>query len=167
MVLKGYHRSKYDSCVYFGRSDQGGVAYLLLYVDDMLIASKYKLEIERLKNMIKAEFEMKDLSNAKRILGMDITRDRSVGTLFLSQEKYIKKVLERFEIQDCKPVQTPLSPQFKLSATQTLEYESRMNEFPYAQAVESLMYAMVYTRSDIAYAVNVVSRFLSCPGKVH
>ncbi|KAK9220923.1 hypothetical protein WN944_009347 [Citrus x changshan-huyou] len=49
MVSKGYHISKYDSCVYFGGSYQGGVAYLLLYVDDMLIASKYKLEIERLK----------------------------------------------------------------------------------------------------------------------
>ncbi|KAH9736371.1 hypothetical protein KPL71_018077 [Citrus sinensis] len=167
MVSKGYHRSRYDSCVYFGGSDQGGVAYLLLYVDDMLIASKYKSEIERLKNLLKAEFEMKDLGNAKRILGMDIIRDRSAGTLFLSQEKYIKKVLERFEMQDCKPVQTPLGPQFKLSAAPTSEDESQMNEFPYAQAVGSLMYAMVCTRSDIAYAVSVVSRYLSCPGKVH
>ncbi|KAH9744862.1 hypothetical protein KPL70_003863 [Citrus sinensis] len=116
MVSKGYHRSRYDSCVYFGGSDQGGVAYLLLYVDDMLIASKYKSEIERLKNLLKVEFEMKDLGNAKRILGMDIIKDRSAGTLFLSQEKYIKKFLER---------------------------------------------------SDIAYAVSVVSRYLSCPGKVH
>ncbi|KAH9668944.1 hypothetical protein KPL70_021590 [Citrus sinensis] len=167
MVSKGYHRSRYDSCVYFGGLDQGGVSYLLLYVDDMLIASKYKLEIERLKNLLKVEFEMKDLGNAKRILGMDIIRYRSAGTLFLSQEKYIKKVLERFEMQDCKPVQTPLGPQFKLSAAPTSEDESQMNEFPYAQAVESLMYAMVCTRSDIAYAVSVVSRFLSCPGKVH
>ncbi|KAH9659867.1 hypothetical protein KPL70_024018 [Citrus sinensis] len=167
MVSKGYHKSRYDSCVYFGGSNQGGVAYLLLYVDDMLIASKYKSEIERLKNLLKAEFEMKDIGNAKRILGMDIIRDRSAGTLFLSQEKYIKKVLERFEMQDCKPVQTPLSPQFKLSAAPTSEDESQMNEFPYAQAVGSLMYAMVCTKSDIAYAVSVVSRYLSCPGKVH
>ncbi|KAH9662167.1 hypothetical protein KPL70_024758 [Citrus sinensis] len=167
MVSKGYHRSRYDSCVYFGGSNQGGAAYLLLYVDDMLIASKYKSEIERLKNLLNAEFEMKDLGNAKRILGMDIIRNRSAGTLFLSQEKYIKKVLERFEMQDCKPVQTPLGPQFKLSAAPTSEDESQMNEFPYAQAVGSLMYAMVCTRSDIAYAVSVVSRYLSCPGKVH
>ncbi|KAH9669014.1 hypothetical protein KPL70_021617 [Citrus sinensis] len=167
MVSKGYHRSRYDSCVYFGGSDQGGVAYLLLYVDDMLIASKDKSEIERLKNLLKVEFEMKDLGNPKRILGMDIIRDRSAGTLFLSQEKYIKKVLERFKMQDCKPVQTPLGPQFKLSAAPTSEDESQMNEFPYAQVVGSLMYAMVCTRSDIAYAVSVVSRYLSCPGKVH
>ena len=60
---------------------------MLLYVDDMLIASKYKLEIERLKNPLKAEFEMKDLDNAKRILGMDITRDRSAGTLLYGKTK--------------------------------------------------------------------------------
>ncbi|KAH9724437.1 Integrase catalytic domain-containing protein [Citrus sinensis] len=167
MVSKGYHKSKYDSCVYFGRSDQCGVAYLLLYIDDMLIASKHKLEIERLKNMLKAEFEMKDLGNAKRILRMDITRYRSAGTLFLSQEKYIKKVLERFEMQDYKHVQTPLGPQFKLTAAQSSEDESQVNEFPYAQAVESLMYAMVCTMLDIAYAISVVSRFLSYPGKIH
>ncbi|KAH9647591.1 Endoglucanase 8 [Citrus sinensis] len=152
IVSKGYHKSKYDSCVYFGGSDQGGVAYLLLYVDDMLIASKYKLEIERLKNLLKAEFEMKDLGSAKRILMMDITRDRYADTLFLSQEKYIKKVLEMFEMQDCKPVQTPFGPQFKLTAAQSSEDESQVNEFPYAHVVGSLMYAMVYTRSYIAYA---------------
>ncbi|KAH9647599.1 Endoglucanase 8 [Citrus sinensis] len=167
IVSKGYHKSKYDSCVYFGGSDQGGVAYLLLYVDDMLIASKYKLEIERLKNLLKAEFEMKDLGSAKRILMMDITRDRYADTLFLSQEKYIKKVLEMFEMQDCKPVQTPFGPQFKLTAAQSSEDESQVNEFPYAHVVGSLMYAMVYTRSYIAYAVSVISRFLSCPNKVH
>ena len=132
MVSKGYYISKYNNCVYFGGSDQGRIAYLILFIDDMLIANKYKLEIERLKNLLKAEFEIKDLGNAKKILGMDITRDRSVGTLFLSPAKYIKKVLEKFKIQDCKPVQTPLGPQFKLTAAQSSEDESQVNEFPYA-----------------------------------
>lgn len=70
-------------------------------------------------------------------------------------------------MQDCKPVLTPLSPQFKLSASQSSEIEFQLNEFPYAQAVGSLMYAMVCTRLDIAYAVSVVSRFFSCPSKTH
>ena len=84
MILKGYHISKYDNCIYFGGSNQSGVAYLLLYVDDMLIASKHKSEIKRLKNLLKSEFEMKDLGNIKEIIGMDILRDRAVGTLFSS-----------------------------------------------------------------------------------
>ncbi len=49
MTSIGFHRRKYDSCVYFGSSDQERIAYLPLYVDDMLIANKYKSEIDKLK----------------------------------------------------------------------------------------------------------------------
>ncbi|KAH9801557.1 hypothetical protein KPL71_001080 [Citrus sinensis] len=148
--------------------DQGGAIYLLLYVDDMLIASKHKSEVEKLKNLLKSEFEMKDLGSAKRILGMEIFINRAAGTLFLSQEKYIKKVLERFDMHNSKPVLTPLGSQFKLSAAQLTEAEkAQMDGIPYAQAVGSLMYAMVCTRPDIAFAVSVISRFLSYYNKTH
>ena len=65
--------------------------YSLLYVDDMLIAVKSKKEITMLKKLLSSEFKMKDLGAAKKILGMEITRDRNSGLLFLSQQSYIKK----------------------------------------------------------------------------
>ncbi|KAH9801638.1 hypothetical protein KPL71_001098 [Citrus sinensis] len=170
MISKGYLRSKYDSCVYSGSSNSGGAVYLLLYVDDMLLASKDRSEIKKLKDLLNAEFEMKDLGCAKRILGMDIIRNRAAGTIFVSQERYILKVLDRFDMLDAKSVQTPLGSQFKLSKMQapvTDQDKSLMSEVPYAQAVGSLMYAMVCTRADIAYAVSLVSRFMSDPGKEH
>lgn len=52
--------------------------YLLLYVNDMLIASNNSSDIEKLKNLLKREFEIKDFGSAKRILGMDINRDRFI-----------------------------------------------------------------------------------------
>ncbi|KAH9699128.1 hypothetical protein KPL71_024224 [Citrus sinensis] len=167
-------RSKYDSCVYHeiinSGGNSGGAVYLLLYVDDILIAGKNLSDIKKLKNLLKGEFEMKDLGSAKRILGIDIVRDRPVGTLFLSQSRYIIKVLERFQIMDSKPVLTPLGAQFKLSEdmspTSDVE-EVKMADIPYSQTVGSLMYAMVCTRADIAYAVSVVSRFMSNPSKLH
>ena len=61
---------------------------------------------------------MKELGEAKRILGMDIIRDRSKKVLFLTQQSYIKRVLVRFGINDAKQVQTPLANHFKLSAAQ-------------------------------------------------
>ncbi|CAJ2642413.1 unnamed protein product [Trifolium pratense] len=78
------------------------ILYLLLYVDDILMASSDKQEIQQLKEKLNGEFEMKDLGNAKRILGMDILRDRSKGELFLSQHDYLNKVVERFRMTDSK-----------------------------------------------------------------
>ena len=58
---------------------------------------------------------MKDLGVAKKILGIEIIRDRKEGILYLTQQKYIRKVLEKFEMGSSKPVQTPLPAHFKLS----------------------------------------------------
>lgn len=89
--------------------------YLLLYVDDMLIASKNSHDIKSLKNLLKGDFEIKNLGNAKRILDMDIYRNRVVGTLFLSQDRYVNKVLNMFGMLNSKPFLTLLEAQFKLS----------------------------------------------------
>ena len=109
MLGHGYLRTMYDSCVYFRKLDDGSFIYLLLYVDDMLIAAKNLSEIHNLKLQLRSEFDMKDLGAAKKILGMDIKRDRGVGKLFWIQENYLKKVLERFGMKDTKPVSTPLA----------------------------------------------------------
>ena len=93
-----------------------------------------------------------------------------MGCLQLSQESYIEKVLERFNMNKAKLVGCPLSGHFKLSSNQCPTSEKDKEEIlkvPYASAVGSLMYAMVCTRPDVAHAVGVVSRFLSNPGKEH
>ena len=78
---------------------------------------------------------MKDLGQAKQILGMKIYRDRSGGTLNLSQELYIEKVLRRFRVNDAKPRNNPLSNHFKLSKEQspkTAEERDHMTLVAYA-----------------------------------
>jgi ATP-binding cassette subfamily B (MDR/TAP) protein 1 len=143
---------------------------MLLYVDDILIAGKSKSTIAETKAMLKSEFEMKDLSAAKRLLGMDIRRDKSKGKLWLSQSQYIEKVLHRFHMSQAKPISTPLATHFKLSTSSgslDVEEESYMSRVPYACTVGSLMYAMVCTRPDIAHAVSVVSCFMSKLDKEH
>ena len=117
MLSHGFKRSEYDSYVYINIVDESPM-YLLLYVDDMLITAKSRVEITTLKKLLSGEFDMKDLGAAKKILGMEITRDRKSGLLFLSQHNYIKKVLHRFNMHDSKPVSTPIAPHFKLSAAQ-------------------------------------------------
>jgi len=113
---------------------------------------------------------MKDLGAAKKILRMEIHRDRKGGKLYLSQERYLEKVLSRFNMGDCNAVSTPLAAHFKLSAEccpQTKEDISKMSLVPYSSVVGSLMYAMVCIRPDLSHAVSVVSRYMHNPGKDH
>ena len=170
MLGIGFKRSTFDLCVYYKGLSNGEFIYLLLYVDDMLIACKHMDEIDNLKKLMSSKFEMKDLGEAKKILEIDIFRDKEKREIFVSQRKYIEKVLERFNMGGANPVITPLAPHFKLSSKQCPKSEQEresMAKMPYASAVGCIMYLMVCTRPDIAHAVSVVSRFMSNPGKPH
>jgi len=170
MVSHGYTRCEYDCCIYYRVLSDGSYIILALYVDDMLVAAKSKQEIGKLKSMLNSEFDMKDLGAAKKILGIEIHRDRRAGQLRLSQSGYLQKVLQRFNMQDSKSVSTPLASHFKLSAKMSPSSEDEikcMEEVPYANAVGCLMYLMVCTRPDISHAVSVVSRYMANPGKEH
>ena len=95
---------------------------------------------------------MKDLSQAKKILGMEITSDRKNRRLWLSQERYVERILERFNVKEAKIVTTPLGGHFKLSkrSYHSIEEENKkMAAIPYLLVVGSLMYAMVCTRLDM------------------
>jgi hypothetical protein len=170
MTSHDFSRCLYDSCIYIKKCEDGSFVYLLLYVDDMLIASKNKIYIQQVKDQLNTEFEMKDLGKARKILGMEISRDRKAGTLTLSQRSYIEKVLKRFNMDGAKAVNTPIAAHFKLSAKQcpvSDNEKSYMSRVPYSSAVGSLMYAMICTRPDLAYAVSMVSRYMANPGKEH
>ena len=170
MTTHGFKRSNFDSCVYFKRCDDGSFVYLLLYVDDMLIAASSKEEVRKVKAQLSKEFEMKDLGAAKKIPGMEIVRNRAADRLYLSQKGYIEKVLRRFNMQSAKPVTTPLAAHFRLSSAlcpQSDDEVDYMSRVPYSSAVGSLMYAMVCSRPDLAFAVSAVSRYMANPGKEH
>ena len=170
MVSHGYKRTDADPCVYIQQFTGGNFIILLLYVDDMLIVGQDVAMIRKLKSDLSKSFDMKDLGPAKQILGMEITRDRKAKKLWLSQERYVERVLERFNMKEAKPVSSPLSNQFQLSrrlCPTNQEEKDKMAGIPYSSAVGSLMYAMVCTRPDIAHAVGVVSRYLSNPGREH
>ncbi|GKE54392.1 retrotransposon protein, putative, ty1-copia subclass, partial [Tanacetum coccineum] len=115
MLSQSFKISDYDSCVYL-KFVNGSPIYLLLYVDDMLIATKDKAQIEKLKGQLSNEFDMKDLGATKKILGMEIIRERQSGKLYLSQQGYVEKVLRSFNMHNAKPVNTPLAAHFKLSS---------------------------------------------------
>ena len=128
------------------------------------------MEIQKIKDDLKMKFDMKDLGDAKRILGIDILRDRRKKELRLVQADYISKVIKKYQMEDTKSVSIPLASHFKLSKEQMPKEERdrrEMNQIPYANIVGSIMYLIICTRPDVAHAISVVSRYMSDPGKEH
>jgi len=157
LVDHNFKKTKNDHCVFIKRYESGDFRILLLYVDDMLIVGQDRNKIAALKKDLGESFAMKDLGQARQILGMKITRDRPKKLLWLSQERYVERVLERFNMHKAKPVSTPLGGHFKLSSKQSPTSEKEKEEMkttPYASAVGSLMYAMVCTRPTIKKTLN-------------
>ncbi|CAL8176142.1 unnamed protein product [Prunus armeniaca] len=115
-------------------------------------------------------FEMIDLGEASYVLGIEISRDRKIGYLGLSQKRYIEKILKSFNMMDCVGGDVPINKGDKLSreqAPKTNQEKLKMVDKPYASLVGSLMYAQVYTRLDIAFPISVLGRFQSNPGQAH
>ncbi|KAL0401508.1 UNVERIFIED_CONTAM: Retrovirus-related Pol polyprotein from transposon TNT 1-94 [Sesamum latifolium] len=96
MLQIDYKWCEYDYCVYAKSLDDGSFIFLLLCVDDMLIAAKNMHDVLGLKALLSQERDMKDLGAAIKILGMEIHRDRGSRKLWLSQRGYVEKVLDRF-----------------------------------------------------------------------
>lgn len=165
----GYYKSKADSQV---RSRVEGDEFTLTstWTDDVLGASSTKAGEEKAKDELGMSYEIKDLGEARYILGMRIDYDKETGTIRLSQHAYAERMLERFNMQDAKPRSTPLPAGITLSASDspTNPEESKdMKKIPYREALGSLMWLQVATRPDLSFTVNLLSRFANNPGMAH
>ncbi|KAH7300810.1 hypothetical protein KP509_24G079700 [Ceratopteris richardii] len=101
---------------------------------------------------------------------MRIERQKQQHTLCLSQEKYIEEVLDRFNMTDAKPPRVPLQLHVKISKDNCPKSDAaanHMKDVPYKSVCDSLMYAMVANRPNIAHAKGVVYQFMANLGKAH
>ncbi|KAL0553858.1 hypothetical protein IC582_007762 [Cucumis melo] len=165
----GFDQNVDEPCVY-KKINKGKVAFLVLYVDDILLIGNDVGYLTDVKAWLAAQFQMKDLGEAQYVLGIQIIRDRKNKTLALSQATYIDKLLVRYLMQNSKKGLLPFRHGVHLSKEQspkTPQEVEDMRRIPYASAVGSLMYAMLCTRPDICYAVGIVSRYQSNPGLDH
>jgi hypothetical protein len=141
-----------------------------LDVDDLIILASYVNILKWLKSRLEDEFEMSDLGELQYCLGVEFERDLANRTITMSQRKYIEEVLKRFNMEECKPIGTPLDVNSKLLKLTEEEFQGiqeEMQGIPYKAAVGSLMYAMVGTRPDLAFPVSMVSQFMSRAGPSH
>jgi len=165
----GFVENIMDQCIYLKVSGSK-ICFLVLYVDDILLATNDKGLLHEVKQFLSKNFDMKDMGEASYVIGIKIHRDRFRGILGLSQETYINKILERFPMKDCSPSVAPIvkGDRFNLNQCPKNDFErEQMKNIPYAFVVGSLMYAQVCTRPDIAFVVGMLGRYQSNPGIDH
>lgn len=157
IVKTGFKQSNSDPCLFVRRQGKEKII-LALYVDDGLLAYTSEKMANCFLNELRAHFKI-TVKPASYFLGMEIKR-YSDGSILLHQKAYVTRLLERFGMDKCKPVTTPI-----LKANNAQVEEEITKTFPYREAVGALSFLMTSTRPDIAYAISVASRNLEKPTK--
>src|SRR6266567_8709422 len=165
----GYKQIHADFCIYVYR-DGDVICFLAVYVDDMALLGTDRSVMAEHKRLLSLRFKIKDLGPVRQILGHEIDYDHEHQVIRLFQTRYIQESLERYNITDGRSHPTPLSSAIKLSkddCPQTEAEKEMMCSYPYQSLIGTLMYAMLGTRPDIAFAVGALSKFSSNPDLVH
>jgi hypothetical protein len=174
----GFKSTESEKCIYVGRFGTKGetTIYLLVYVDDILIACPDRTTMAKLKSMINKKFPIKDKGPLSFFLNMHFKRDRSKRTITLHQQPKIEKLLldprltkeERLLVS--KPCRTPASDDEVLTTEMcatTDEDKRYMSTKNYKSFIGILLYIAITARPDISPAVSVVARFAQNPGNKH
>ena len=163
---KGWKRTQSDPCVYVYTS--GNIIVILtVYVDDILITGGDQQLVDQKKKELTDRFEMTDMGEVKRILGIDVQRDYEQGTLAISQEHYVNTLLERFGMQEANPVSTPgYGAEISTNQPQDQILGSTDKKI-YQSMTGSILYLAQCTRFDLSYAALQLSKACSNPAQVN
>lgn len=156
----GFVASKCDYSLFIYRHGSS-VAYLLLYVDDIILTANTTTTLHSVISSLKTEFAMSDLGNIHHFLGVNVTRNQS--GLFLSQQQYVLEILERANMLHCNPISTPVDTKAKLSIN---DGDPLPNPTLYRSLAGALQYLTI-TRPDISYAVQHACLFMHAPRTTH
>lgn len=156
----GFSHSTSDHSLFIYRQGTS-MAYILLYVDDIILTASSDAIRANIISLLSSEFAMKDLGSLHYFLGIAVTHH--TGGLFLSQRKYAADIIERAGMSACKPSPTPVDTKPKLSANSSAPYADPSH---YRSLAGALQY-LTFTRPDIAYAVQQVCLFMHDPREEH
>jgi len=160
LIAEGFEQSASDHSLFVRHRNSSFLA-LLVYVDDIVIASNDQAAVDDLKFFLANRFKLKDLGNLKYFLGLEVARSHS--GISICQRRYALELLSETGYLACKPVSVPMEPNLKISQS-----EGELLEDPtvYRRLIGRLLYLTI-TRPDICYSVNRLSQFLTTPRLPH
>jgi hypothetical protein len=153
----GFEENKEDNCIY-AKFRSGKFIFIILYVDDILLASNDVNLLLEIMRFLSSNFDMKNLDEASFVLGIKIHRDRRNEILRLSQKAYLEKVLKKFSMHACNPTHAPIVKGYKID---------QMKSVPYASAVGNLIYAQVCNRPNLTFVIEMLVRYQKNSGISH
>jgi hypothetical protein len=152
---EGFIANSSDPCTFSKTTETDSDIILIFWVDDIVIACSDEKIMNETKRKLSEKFKIDDRGELNWFRGIDFTRLPD-GSYKMSQARYARSVLKRFNMLDCKPTATPVA-----LGTEFKRPEEKVNiEFPYRQAIGSLIYLMTGTRPDISWTVSKLSQFL-------
>ncbi|KAK4372584.1 hypothetical protein RND71_007968 [Anisodus tanguticus] len=156
----GFTHSRSDNSLFIYRRGSS-LAYILLYVNDIILTASSDALRRSIMTMLSSEFAMKDLGPLSYFLGIVVKRHS--GGLFLSQRKYAAEIIERDVMSSCKSTSTPVDAKPNLSAAAGAPYEDPTRYRSLAGAFQYL----TFTKPDITYAIQQVCFFMHDPRVEH
>ena len=159
---QGFTRSRNDHCL-FARAETEGNAIILVWIDDIIVASRSMTLISDVKKAPETTIHMENRGRLHWFLGLRIRREEVKVTV--DQELYMKTMLQRFPMDQCKPSRTLADLNLKLQTAQKEDEE--VDQRIYWSLVGSFLYLAKQTRPDIMFTVNILSRHLNAPTNQH
>jgi hypothetical protein len=157
---QGFRKGNADNNLYI-KVDQDSILIIEVYVDDIIFGRDDDRMSQKFSKDMQNEFEMSFLGELTFFLGLQIYQHDTC--IFISQTKYIKEMIKRFGMEDCKPVSTPMQTSCKLRK----EDESKdAYQRLYRSMIGILLYVMS-SRLDVMQAVGQVARFQEAPKETH
>lgn len=159
LVEHGFKQSKIDLCLY-SKCVNGVWCYVLIYVDDLPVASKSENLIQEVENILAEKFEISNLGHIKQFLRMEVTKDVD-GNYVLGQSNYIENIIMDLDLSDAKPAKTPMDANYGKLQQQPSKPLGEKGK--YRRFIGCLLYVAINTRPDISASVSILSQKLENP----
>jgi len=164
LVSIGMKPNPADPCFYAKVVSQDTYAFLIIYVDDIILAATSQGLVNSIAQKISAEFNVSLSDDLDRFLNMDIRVERELNRVTISQERYIDEIWKKFNLQVKSSVKSPLLEGFRVNIAEeekggVLSSDTYVRTFPYQELLGSLLFLAVCTRPSIAFAVGYLARF--------
>ncbi|KAH9648834.1 hypothetical protein KPL70_025758 [Citrus sinensis] len=160
LLENDFSMGKADTTLFVKHKNQD-ILIVQIYVDDIIFGSTNELLCKEFSSCMSKEFEMSMMGELKYFLGLQIKQNEE--GIFINQAKYVKDLLKRFDIDDSKTKNTPMSTTTKLDKDEKgKEVDIKM----YRGMIGSLLY-LTASRPDIMFSVCLCARFQSCPKESH